>query len=62
MSEKRFVKTKIESHGNEVTDFSYKEIPKMDSNHTCLAIIRLGYALNKEGNYYLQVLICNYYW
>ena len=30
-----FLKTKIKSHGNEVTDFYTKEIPKVDSNYTC---------------------------
>ena len=36
---KKFLKTKIKSHGDEVTDFYYKEIPKEDSNHTCLSVI-----------------------
>ena len=27
----------------------------MDSNHTCLAVISLDSALNKDGNYYAQV-------
>ena len=35
-----FLKTKIKSHGDEVTDFYYdKEISKGDSNRTCLAVI-----------------------
>ena len=42
---KKFVKTKIKSHGDEVTDFYDKEIPKVDSNHTCLAVISLDSAL-----------------
>ena len=29
---KDFLKTKIKSHGDEVTDFYDKEIPKVDSN------------------------------
>ena len=29
---KNYLKTKIKSHGNEVTDFYDKEIPKLDSN------------------------------
>ena len=49
------MKTKIKSHGDEVTDFYDKEIPKMDSNHTCLAEISLNSALKKDENYYLQV-------
>ena len=31
---KNYLKTKIKSHGDEVTDFSDKKIPKLDSNHT----------------------------
>ena len=37
---KIFLKTKIKSHGNEVTDFYDKTISKVDSNHTYLAVIR----------------------
>ena len=36
---KIFLKTKLKSHGNEVTDIYDKEIPKAESNHTCLKII-----------------------
>ena len=59
---KNFVKTKIRSYGDEVTDFHDKELPKVDSNHTCLAVISLESALKKEGNYYLQVFLkeCKY--
>ena len=53
---KGFLKTKIKSHGDEVTDFYYREIPKVDSNHTCLAVMSLDSALKKDDNYYLQVL------
>ena len=42
------MKTKIKSHGNGVTDFYDKEIPKVDSNHTCLAVISLNSALKKR--------------
>ena len=35
---KEFLKTKIKSHGNKVTDIYDKNIPKVDSNHTCLAV------------------------
>ena len=52
---KGFLKTKIKSHGDEVTDFYYIEIPKVDSNHTCLAVMSLDSALKKDDNYYLQV-------
>ena len=42
---KNFLKTKIKSH---VTDFYDKKIPKVDSNHTCLAVIILDSALKKD--------------
>ena len=32
----------------------------MDSNHSCLAIISLGFALEKNENYYAQVLLKEY--
>ena len=57
-----YLKTKIKSHGNEVTDFYDKKIPKLDSNHTCLAVISLNFALKKNDNFYLQVFLkeCKY--
>ena len=42
---KDFCKTKRKSHSDEVTDFCNKEVPKVDSNHTCLAVISLNSAL-----------------
>ena len=56
------MKTKIKSYGDEVTDFYDKEFPKVDSNHTCLAVISLDSALNKDGSYYLKVFLeeCKY--
>ena len=56
------MKTKIQSHGDEVTDFYDKKIPKLDSNHTCLAEISLDSALKKDGNYYPQLFLkeCKY--
>ena len=38
-----------------VTDFYDNVIPKVDSNHTCLAVISLDSALKKNRNYYPQV-------
>ena len=49
------MKTKIKSHGDEVRDFYDKEIPKVDSDHTCLAVISLDCVLKKDENTYLQV-------
>ena len=51
---KQFLKTKIKSHGDEVTDFCNKKISKVDFNHTCLSVISLDSVLNNDGNYYLQ--------
>ena len=47
----------IKSHGDEVTDFYDKEIPKVDSNHTCLAVISLDPALKKDESYCPQVFL-----
>ena len=44
---KNFLKTKIKSYGDEVTNFYDKEIPKVDSNNTCLAVISLDSAPKK---------------
>ena len=52
---KEFFKTKIKSHGDEVTDFYDKKIPKVDSSHTCIAVMSLDSALKKDDNYYPQV-------
>ena len=46
------METKIESHGNEVTDFHDKKIPKVDFNHICLAVISLDSAIKKDEDYY----------
>ena len=54
---KEFWRTKIMSHGNEVTDFYDKKVPKEGSNYTCLAVITLDSALKKNDNYYPQVFL-----
>ena len=56
------MKTKIKSHGDKVTDFYDKEIPEVDSNHTCLVVISLDSVLKKDENYYSQVFLkeCKY--
>ena len=51
----KYLKTKIKSHGEEVTDFGDKEIPKMDSNHTGLTVISSDSALKKDENYYPKI-------
>ena len=42
------MRIKIKSHGDKVTDFYDKEIPKVDSNHACLAVISLYFTLRGE--------------
>ena len=54
---KELLKSKIKSHGDEVTDFYDKEVAKVDSNHTCLAVISLDYVLKKEENYYPELFL-----
>ena len=56
------METKIKSHSYEVTDFYDKEIPKLGSNHTCLAVISLDSALKKDKHYYPQISLkeCKY--
>ena len=49
------MKIKLKSYGDEVTDFYDKEVPKVDSNYTCLAVISLDSAVKKYENYHLQV-------
>ena len=58
-----FLKTKVKSYGDEATDLYDKEIPKMDSNQTCLAVISfLDSALKKDDHYYLKAFLkeCKY--
>ena len=47
----KFLKPKVKYHGDKVTDFHGKEIPKVDSNHTCLAVISLDSALKKDCSF-----------
>ena len=59
---KKYIDSKIKTYGDEVTDFYDKEIPKMDSNHICLAVISLDSSLKTDENYYPQVFLkeCKY--
>ena len=52
---KIYLKTKVKSHGNEVVEFYDKKTPKLDSNHTYLAVISLDSSLKKNDNSYPQV-------
>ena len=40
--------------------FMIKKIPKLDSNHFCLAVISLDSVPMKDDNYYLQVFFKEY--
>ena len=57
MHNKTYLKTKVKSHGNEVTDFYDKKIPNSGSNHTCLAVITLDSALKKNDSCYPQAFL-----
>ena len=49
---KNYLKAKLKSHGDKVTAFSDKKIPKLGFNHTHKS---LDSALNKNDNYYQQL-------
>ena len=59
---KIFLETKIKSHDNEVVDFYSKEIHKVYSNHTCLAVISYDSVIKKDEKYYFQMFLkeCKY--
>ena len=54
---KEFLETKIKSHGDKVTDFNDKKFPRLDSNHTRLAVITLDSALKKYDSHYPQLFL-----
>ena len=45
---KEFLKTKIKYYGDEATDFYDKEITKVDSKYTCLAVTLIDFVLKKR--------------
>ena len=51
------MKDKRKSYDDEATVFHDKEIPKVGSNHACLAVTNLDSALKKDKNYYYKVLL-----
>ena len=59
---KIFLKTKIKSCCDDVTDMYDKRIRKVDSNHFCLAVISLVSAFKKEDTYQPEVFLkeCKY--
>ena len=55
---KELLKTKVKSHGDEVTGLFYKKILKVDdSNQTYLAVICLDSSVKEGSNYYPQVFL-----
>ena len=51
-----FLKTKINSYGNETTNIHTK-IPEAASNYICWSVILIDNILKKDKNYYLQVFL-----
>ena len=51
LSAKNILKIKMKS--DKAIDFHDKGISKVDSNHTCLAVISFDSALNKDRHYYI---------
>ena len=47
---KNFLKTKVKSYGDEAKDFRDKEIPKVDSIYTSLAVINVDSPLKRDEN------------
>ena len=52
---KKFLKTKTKFYGDEATDFHDKEVPKVDSSYTCLAVLALDSIFEVYKKYYAQV-------
>ena len=60
---KKPLKTKINTYGNKAKDFPDKEILKVGSNYTSLAVILIDFILRKEKIYYPQMFLkeCKYF-
>ena len=60
---KKPLKTKINTYGNKAKDFPDKEILKVGSNYTSLAVILINFILRKEKIYYPQMFLkeCKYF-
>ena len=59
---KKVLKTKIKSQGDEATDVHDEEIPKAGSDCICAAVITIDSALKRDENHYLYVFLneCKY--
>ena len=51
------MKTKIKSYSDETTAFHDKEMSKVCSYRTCLAVITIDFAFKEDDNYYHQVFL-----
>ena len=49
---KKDLETKVKSYGDEATVFNDKEMSKVGSHYTCLAVINDDSSLKKDENYY----------
>ena len=45
---RKYLKTRIKSVGDEATGFKDKQIPMVDSNYTCLAVVLINFVLRKR--------------
>ena len=59
---KNFTTTHLQLNETNVLEVVDKKIPKVDSNHTSLAVIGLDSAFKRDDNYYLDVFLneCKY--
>ena len=59
---KKLLKNKVGSYGHEAIDFYDTEVPKKDSNYTCLSIILIDFVFKNDDSYYPQVFLkgCKY--
>ena len=54
------MKIKIKSHDDDATDFYNKEILKVDSDHTCLAVINLNFVCSEQvESSFINLVIIN---
>ena len=56
---RHFWKPKNISYDDEATDFHDKEVPNVDTNHTCFTVISPESILKIDKNYYPQVFLKN---
>ena len=54
---KKGLKTKTKSYSYEATDSQDKEVPRVDSNYTCSAVISLDSILKRDENYYPHMFL-----